>query len=270
MTAKVSTSHQIKVGIFTFAGVAIAIFSLITVGGEGVFSSKVIYKAHFDHVQGLNEGSTVSLSGIRIGNVKAFNFLPEGNKLEVVMAIDRKYMARITEGSTLDVRTQGALGDKFIFITPGTTGGSTLAENAVIPLQQAKDFIDILSSKNGEATRIFDVINEVYKMTKAINSEDRLGQMMKNFSEASRNLKETSTDAKDLISYFKDQKSTEKVANAVTKLDQILTKIDRGDGTLGALINDRSLHDSLKSMLGAQDKKNSIRSLLRSSVEEQP
>lgn len=266
MTARASTSHQIKVGLFTASGLVIALFSILTVGGDGIMASKAIFHSTFEHVQGLNEGSTVSLSGIRVGNVKKFVFLPGENKLDVQMTIDKQYLSRITEGSTIEVRTQGALGDKFLFITPGPLDGKQLPEGSVIPVQEASDFLAMLTGKGGETTKIFDVISEVHKMAKTINSEDRLGKMMRNFSEASESLKDTSKDTKELVAVLRSEKTTEKLSNTVNKMDRIMAKIDRGEGTLGALINDPGLHESLKALIGGQDRKKSIKTLLRSSI----
>lgn len=269
MTAKASVSHQIKVGAFTIAGIVIAVFSILTVGGDGTLKSKSTFHAYFEHVQGLNEGSTISLSGIRVGNVKKFEFLTDQNKLDVLMTIDKQYLSRLTEGSTIEVRTQGALGDKFIFITPGPLNAPPLKEGSVIPVQEASDLIGMLTSKGGEASKIFEVISEVHKMTKAINAEDRLGKMMKNFSEASESLKETSKDTKELVGVLRSEKTTQKLSETVNKMDRIMAKIDRGEGTLGALINDPSLHESLKALIGGQDRKKSIKTLLRSSIIEE-
>jgi phospholipid/cholesterol/gamma-HCH transport system substrate-binding protein len=61
----------------------------------------------------------------------------------------------------------------------------------------------------------------------------------------------------------------EKMKDSIARLDSILTKIDRGDGTLGALINDPSIHNQLKSYLGGSQRKNNIKSLLRTSIEKE-
>jgi phospholipid/cholesterol/gamma-HCH transport system substrate-binding protein len=64
-----------------------------------------------------------------------------------------------------------------------------------------------------------------------------------------------------------DSDSKSKLADSVTKLDRILTKIDKGEGTLGALINDPALHDQLKSLLGANRRSQSMKNLMRLSIE---
>jgi phospholipid/cholesterol/gamma-HCH transport system substrate-binding protein len=47
-----------------------------------------------------------------------------------------------------------------------------------------------------------------------------------------------------------------------------MNKIDRGDGTLGALINDRSIHERIKNILGAGQKSQQVKQILKSSVED--
>ena len=51
------------------------------------------------------------------------------------------------------------------------------------------------------------------------------------------------------------------------KLDKILSKIDRGEGTLGALVNDPTLHESLKSALGVNQRRKTMKTIIRSSIE---
>lgn len=266
MTTRSAIKNQIRVGAFVSVAFMIVLTSLFLIGGDQLLEKYVILHAHFEHVQGLNEGSLVSLQGIRVGTIKKFIFVPEKNQVDVFMKINEQYLRRITHGSRVEVRTAGALGDKFIFIQPGAAGESALRDGDVLDIAPPTDIMGMLAEKGAEANKIFDIINEVHKLTKSINSENRAEKIMKNFTEASQNLKDTSKETKDLISEIKNQ-NTKKLSSAVDKLDRILTKIDRGDGSLGALINDPSLHESLKGMVGGPDRKKNIKSLIRSSIE---
>jgi phospholipid/cholesterol/gamma-HCH transport system substrate-binding protein len=109
-------------------------------------------------------------------------------------------------------------------------------------------------------------MDEIHKFTRTLNAGNRSEIIMRNFSEASQDLRTTTQDARQIIADLKAEDS-KKLSSAVEKLDRILTKIDRGEGTLGGLINDPSLHESLKSLVGVPDKKKSIKSLIRSSIE---
>jgi phospholipid/cholesterol/gamma-HCH transport system substrate-binding protein len=267
MTSKAPLSHQIKVGLFVAAGAILVSISLFLVGGEGFVKSHVILHAKFDSVQGLNEGSVVSLSGIRVGNIQKFVFLPEENKLDVWMKVEADYLSRITEGSSVEIRTQGALGDKYIYINPGPQSARPLKNGDSVEVLKANDIMAVLSEKGNEASKIFDIIKEIDKFAKNLNEENRAEKIMTNLAATTTELRIAAKDSRELISELKDQNTSNKISSSVDKLDRILSKIDRGEGTLGALINDNSLHESLKAMVGAPDKKKTIKSLIRSSIE---
>ncbi len=266
MTTQSSIKNQIRVGAFVLIGAIIILVSLFMVGGDRLMKQYVVLHAHFDHVQGLNEGSVVSLQGIRIGNIQKFGFIHEKNQVDVFMKVDADFLPRITLGSKIEVRTAGALGDKFIFIIPGPPMDNHLYAGDVIEVSPPTDIMGVLAEKGNETNKIFDIINEVHKLTLALNNENRVEKVMKNFTDASASLKEASLQTKEMISEIRNQDS-KKITSTIDKLDRIIGKIDRGEGTLGALINDPSLHDSLKNMVGGQDRKKAIKSLIRSSIE---
>ncbi|WP_413582666.1 MlaD family protein [Bdellovibrio sp. HCB288] len=265
-----SNSTQVKVGIFIAIGVVIILGSIFFIGGEkSIFKSYVNIHAHFDQVQGLAEGSVVSLSGVTIGNVQKINFLSEKNTLDVVMRVDKTYTSRIREGSQVEIRTQGALGDKFVFIIPGDPRNPEIQDGAILEIAKPTDLIGVISERGGEAGKLFDVINEMYKITKAMNDENRLGKIMANFESTSANLSRVSGEASGLMKKLNDGHSGEKLTNTINKLDAIVSKVDRGEGTLGALINDPSIHNQLKALLGGTQRKNNVKSLLRTSIEKE-
>ncbi|MBO9665258.1 MAG: MCE family protein [Bdellovibrio sp.] len=262
-----NASTQLKVGIFLAVGIVFILGSIFFIGADkSIFRSYTKLHAHFDQVQGLAEGSVVSLSGITVGNVQAITFVPEKNTLDVTMKIDEKYLNRIREGSQVEIRTQGALGDKFVFIIPGDPKNPAVKDGDYLEVARATDLIGVISERGGEAGKIFDIINELYKITHAMNENNRLGKIMVNFETASTNLAQTSKDAQKVVS---DLSSNGKLTSAVTKLDSVMGKLDRGEGTLGALINDPSVHNQLKAMLGGSPRKNHVKSLLRTSIEKE-
>ncbi len=267
MTSKAPFSQQVKVGLFLVVGAIVIFISLFLVGGEGLIKSHAVMHARFDSVQGLNEGSVVSLSGIRIGNIQKFVFIPEENKLDVHMKIEADYLPRITEGSSVEIRTAGALGDKFIYINPGPPSARPLKDGDRIEVLKASDIMAVLSEKGSEAGKIFDIIKEMEKFAKSLNEDGRTEKIMSNLAATTTELRLAAKDSRELLGELKDRNATQKMAASMEKMDRILSKIDRGEGTLGALINDNSLHESLKAMVGAPDKKKSIKSLIRSSIE---
>lgn len=251
---------QLKVGIFLFIGVVIIAISILMLGADqSLLAQHARLHGHFEQVQGLAEGSVVSLSGVNIGNVEKIDFVDNSKNLDVVMKINKKFLNKITKSASIEIRTQGALGDKYIYIIPGNPGDPTIEDNGQLEVAKATDIIGIFSERGKETEKLFDIINEVYVLTKSINLDNRIDKIMSNLNSAAVNMKELTSDTKKLV-------NNDKLDNSITKLNSLLTKIDKGEGTLGALINDPTIHNQLKTLLGSSQRKNQVRSVLQSSI----
>jgi phospholipid/cholesterol/gamma-HCH transport system substrate-binding protein len=259
-----NTKTQMKVGIFLFVGLILIMGSIFMLGADrAFFKTYTTLHAHFEQVQGLAEGSVVSFSGITVGNVKAIRILPERNLIDLVLSIDNEFMPRVTEGSLVEIRTQGALGDKFVFIIPGDPKGKSLPDESTIDIAKATDLIGIISERGNEAEKIFDIINEIYRFTKTNTSNNRTDKILESLSSATAKIDKTAGATQKLAEGLSDAKIKETLA----RLDSVITKIDRGQGTLGALVNDPTVHEQIKSMLGGSARKSYMKSLMRTSIE---
>jgi phospholipid/cholesterol/gamma-HCH transport system substrate-binding protein len=258
---------QIKVGIFVSLGLASVLTLIMVLGGDrALFTQYSEMYANFDQVQGLNKGSVVSLAGINIGNVRTIEFSESDKALRVIMKIDSQFMPRIKEGSLAEVRTQGALGDKFVYIVPGPSAAPTLPPQSTLETAKASDILGVLSEKGKDAEKIFTIINELTKLTKTINHDNRSEKIMANLADTSVHLKSTITELNQLVKELRGN-NPKKINESLDKLTSILGKVDRGEGTLGALVNDSALHEQLKSLLGVSSRRNSLKSLIKSTVD---
>lgn len=80
--------------------------------------------ARFDEIGGLNAGSDVTISGVRVGSVIETRVDPDTFQAVVVMTIDRSI--RLDEFASATVASSGLLGGKHIQLQPG--GGETMIE----------------------------------------------------------------------------------------------------------------------------------------------
>lgn len=269
---KTPKEHQVRVGFFITVGIVILCLSLFFLGGSNILKAQVYFKARFPQIQGLQNGSVVSFTGINIGNIEDIDLLSEENTVEVLMKIDAKFAKRFTEGTEVDIRTQGALGDKYIFVKPGDPKAKPLIENSIIPNMHATDIIALFNEKGDQAAQIFDILNDVHKITQSVASENQLANLIATTDSAMSQLKKTLEESERLIKEMRGSASPNepsKITKSIDKLDHILTRLDKGEGTLGALLTDSTLHERLKTMLGADNKTNNIRSLMRTSIEHQ-
>ena len=105
---------------------------MILLGGDKFFFSRTYHlKIHMPQVQGLGKGSVVSLSGVPVGNVERIEFVPGSSEVEVNITVQKSAQRKITEGSLASIKTQGALGDKYVYIEPGPITGAPIKDGAV-------------------------------------------------------------------------------------------------------------------------------------------
>lgn len=255
---------QIKVGLFLAIGLVSIMVSITMLGANSsLLKSYAEITARFEQVQGLAEGSVVSLSGVVVGNVDRIEFNTDNSDLIVHLKVAKNFLKNIASDSKVEIRTQGALGDKYIYISPGDLKNGFLKEGNHLEVLKSADILNIIASRGNETGKIFDIISDIHLMTQTLTKDQRLEKILNSLVTSTNNLAKTSSNAERMTTEL----NFTKLQASMTKLDNVMTKLDRGDGTLGALINDPSLHQQLKTMLGVSDRKNSMKSLLRGSIE---
>jgi phospholipid/cholesterol/gamma-HCH transport system substrate-binding protein len=253
--------QEFKVGLFAAGGILLFIFTVILLGGDRAFFTKHRHLTLvLDSVEGLNAGSSVQLSGLKVGNIQSLSFIPEKNELRAVLLIEAQYASRVTEGSTAGVRTQGALGDKFVYITPGPLDAPELKENAFVVAETSHDLFSTLAAHGGDLKKVFDILDELHRFSQGLNTNGGSPQLMRTVNASAEELHKATAQLNGMLGEMKTE--------TLPHLNNILAKVDRGQGTLGALINDSSIHDRLKDFLGGADHKKQIRNLIRGSIEQ--
>lgn len=264
---KASTKLEYKVGIFLAIGALVFMVSILMLGADKTLFTRYVHmRARFTEVNGLFPGSVVSLSGVPVGNVDGIVFVENENKLELDLKIDRSYAPRLIEGTIADIRTQGALGDKYIFLTPGQPGAKPLPDGSLVESKE-EDLMKLLTSREGGVARIVDVIKELHILLASINQNGQMGATMHNLGEASAKLKSTLAQLDVVLKDIHEEiPQNHKMRSALISLSSVLDKIDAGKGTLGQLVNDPSIAQSLKSMLGGSPRNKYVKDMIRETL----
>ena len=255
-----SLTKEIKVGIFAVVGLVLFCISVLLLGGDKfLFASRYQLKLRLPQVQGLGIGSVVSVSGVPSGNVDSIAFVPESNEVELTLGLREDVQGKIVEGSKAVIKTQGALGDKFVYIEPGPAGGKPLADGAQLEADRTPDLLDVLANKGAELGEIVNVIKEVRILFENINKDQRSGRLMENLANSSA----------ELSTFLKEGRETFRAIRQDTlpPLASVMKKLDKGQGTLGALINDPSLHNRLGAFLGESPRNRFLKPLIRDAIQ---
>ncbi len=261
-------SSELRVGLFVAIGTLALLGSIMFFGGDQMFLARTYQlKVKLSDVQGLATGSVVSLGGLTVGSVRRIDFAPGTTEIEVVLGINKRFASRITQDSTATARTQGALGDRYIYIEPGSPNQPPLKNGEFITALHRPDILEMISSKGSELSNVTDVISEVHNLLLAFNQDQRSAHLMINLLGATSELQLLVKELRGTLSEVRSEDSKAHLSESLQHLHSILRKIDQGEGTLGALVNDPSLHNRISSMVGADSpRQRFLRPLIRATM----
>src|SRR3978361_665210 len=116
---KTTSSQKMKIGIFTFAGLAVLILAIFFIGNQkNLFSSTFNIYGVFKNVNGLQVGNNVRFAGINVGVVQAIN-IESDSTVRVYLTLNNNVKKFIKKDSKLSIGSDGLMGDKLIVIAPG-------------------------------------------------------------------------------------------------------------------------------------------------------
>ncbi len=127
-------SRVARLGAFIVATLAVLAAGVFIIGSqEYLFRSTYQLKTQFDNVAGLAVGADVQVAGVHSGNVHNI-MLPHkpGDKVIVVMDLDRSTKEIIKRDSIATIETEGMLGNQYIAISFGSAGQAEVKDGETI------------------------------------------------------------------------------------------------------------------------------------------
>lgn len=218
-----NTSMQsIRVGLFFILGVALIWVVFESLGHKSVFGDKgygII--ARFESLKQLKPGDDIRMAGVRIGSVAATR-LGDG-AVEAVLTIDTGI--QIPVDSIGRIAAAGLLGNSFLSLDLGTRSLGYYQPGDTINTVEAIDLNDVLT-KIGEFS-------------------EKMEGMMDNLGGALGGL--SGGEGEGVFANLNRlvEENRENLAATVANLKSVSEKIDRGEGTIGRLLNDPALYDEV-------------------------
>ena len=184
-------SRVARLGAFIVVALVVLAAGVFIIGSKNyLFRSTYQLKAQFDNVAGLANGADVQVGGVHSGTVHSID-LPHkpGEKVTVVMDLDRSTHEIIKRDSVASIETEGVLGNQFVAISFGSAGQAEVKDGDLIESEPPLLMADMLKKANG-------MLDSGQQATEHLNS--------------------------------------------------VSAKIDSGQGTIGALVNDKQLYNNLE------------------------
>lgn len=249
-------SVPVKVGIFVFAGVFLAMVIIFMLGSEKqLFKRQYTLTCFFKDISGLRVGAQVQLAGLNVGMVESIAFSPElgEKKVEIRLSLNKEFQERIRKDSTAEISTQGLLGDKFVTVSLGSPDQPILEDGDLLASQERPSLYSIVE-KGGA---IMENLSTAAKSVSKVLQEVQEGQGLLHSLIYESKEKPLAADFAAMAGELK---------TASRELRQILQKINKGEGTLGAFLADPSLYYDIRRLFARVERNKILTHIIRSRV----
>jgi phospholipid/cholesterol/gamma-HCH transport system substrate-binding protein len=221
-----NTQQTLRVGLFFILGVALIWVTFETLSGGKVFKDQGYHIiAGFETLKELKEGDEVRMAGVKIGEVEKTQLA--GRRAEAILRINPD--VKIKADATASIIMAGLIGTNYIGVDLGTESADDLRDGAEIKTKTTPDLNSVMSQ-----------IGELGKKL-----EGALGNLGGALSGDGKGGPGIIQKVDQLVT-----ENRENIQKTSTNLQQITDKVNKGEGTLGKLINDPKLHDELVATLG--------------------
>jgi phospholipid/cholesterol/gamma-HCH transport system substrate-binding protein len=257
---------KLKVGLTVLIGLAIFIFFITVVGIESnLFKKTYTLKFFVTDMEGLANGSMVTLGGLKIGDVKKIEFsqIDGVNGITVTISMPKEYQKMITEKSFASIKGIGMLGDKYVDITMGMPTEKALEDGQFInvaPSFSLERGVKNLEDKvTSTLNNVDSVLMEFKSVTSKINNGDGTVGKLINSSSLYDNLNSVSGKFSKITDAIIEKRGTlgktiyddelyRNLQFTTTNIKTITEDLKLGKGTMGKLLTSDSVYSNVKSI----------------------
>jgi phospholipid/cholesterol/gamma-HCH transport system substrate-binding protein len=266
------------VGVTVLGALAVLIVGVVWLKEYGFGHKAQIWHVTFPQTGGLGKSDEVQVNGIRKGAVESMELA--GDHVTVDLAMDNE--VRLTRDSRVAIRSVGMMGERVIAVDLKTTGelysprdtiagiyelglpevmadlGNTTSAISDIA-QRLSNVVDVLD-KSGDLSGSLRNFRQTSEELKGAVVENRvaLRQTLADFSSAARTARGLTTgreaDLKRTLDHFAEaaenmNRLSGRLDSLRVTLQSVSNKVERGQGTLGKLVNDEKLYTDLNSSI---------------------
>lgn len=225
---------ELRAGLFINLGLALIAVALFFFGNHVWFQKTAHFHFVLQNAEGLLSGTKVYVAGIDAGKINSISLEPQTNDVRIDLEISERFRNSIHRDGGIELNTQGVLGDRAVFIDPGNPREPVIREGLEIPVRETAGLKSLVSGGDKLMRDLDGLIGNLNRFATRLNHDVNLGR----------------------------------VDDTIGKLDSILGKLDSGQGTMGALINDPSLYDDAKALVGEANQNRILRNVVRKSIED--
>jgi phospholipid/cholesterol/gamma-HCH transport system substrate-binding protein len=267
-------STEAKVGLLVVIALAILGYMTIHLGIMRLGDDGYPLYVSMDSAGGLKTRAPVLMAGIQVGVVDKIELVDN----RALLTLSIKPEVSLPRDSSAVLSTQGILGDTYVKLIPGSQQ-EQLAQGGQIEKVQPSARLDELTDSLGQILGDLKEITSSLKISLASSesqdniqaslsnireitdslklviagNEQRLVNVVQNLEKFTGDLSQLSGDNKlalsEIIKNFRNISG--QLDHTMVALHSVVNKIDQGQGSLGALVNERQTVDELNAALAS-------------------
>ncbi|WP_300798718.1 MlaD family protein [uncultured Alistipes sp.] len=273
--------REVKIGVFAVAMICAAWIGIRFLQGLDVFSRNVEYYAAYDQINGVQTASPVMMKGVKIGTVTGVQFDPQvSDKVVLQLTVKRTY--RIPTDSEAKIFSDGLMGNKAIEIIYGSAD-SYLKDGDTLRSSRNRDLMDMAGSEldffkqkiaqvtadlsrtlenlnrllennegsiSGTLTHLNDITGDMADVLSAEKNNlraavDNLAAFSEMLGQNAPRIDSIVGSVNRLTAQLSEEEFARRLTESVEGLNALMARIEGGEGTLGRLLEDPALYDSL-------------------------
>ena len=268
-----SRGSEIRVGITVVLGLAILFAGIASLSNYAKARMMRVWHVSFPQTGGLGSGDEVQVNGIRKGSVEGMGLHDDGVIVDLALSNE----IQLTRDSRVAIRNVGLMGEKVIAVDLRPTGPAYSTRDTIVgefepgmpevlaslglAVGGVRSFtvqLDSLSAalgRGGFSSTVtnFRRVSEQLRLAVEENRAD-VRTTLDNFSSAAKTTRSLTTDREGDIRKAIDHfaaaaenldRLTVRLDSLRTALQSVALKLDRGQGSLGKLVNDEKLYADL-------------------------
>lgn len=287
------TQLDMVVGLFVLAAFALLMWGSMQIGAlPGLFGEEGRrLLARFENVSGLDRETDVLIAGVPVGKVAEIELA--GHEARVTLRIEDPEL-QIPVDSVVAIRSRGLLGERVLEILPGESDQMLVSGGAFTRTQAAAD-VDLLIERVTEVAGDIKQVSATFRnVLGGSDGEEALQEVLANIRAVSGDLRRvvetnetgierivTNLDAfsgdmaglsegnregiEELLEGLRT--ASGKLNTALDNLVEVSAQVERGEGSLGKLVNDDALYDQVDGAL--TDARAALREVRRAAEETQ-
>ena len=270
-------SREFKVGVLAVLCAVILYFGLNFLKGINIFSSTATYVGQYENISGLTEQAPVLIKGYQVGLVESIQYdFTKSPSFTVAVSIAKEI--QLPQGTKMALVANGLLGGMAIELQlPETSGALAYQRGDTLPSVVVPGLFESL--EQGILAKLDSVLGEANTLVASLNNsmeEGSLYQTLQNVEQITADLKVSGADLRQLthkqlptiiakvdttITGFAALATDVREADIVGLVDSVQSviagvngAINSSAGTLGLLLNDKTLYDNLNVALEDLDR----------------